>query len=735
MLELSTSTPKDIMSLKLDEVLELVEQLSDVTCDKVIPVKVRHAVITHMYKLFNYQLSNDLLLALLTDTKQQLILAPAGGCKTSSSQTKLIATKIFWQKLYGYHLTSDQCLCLVYNAENRIQMDQKHVELLTPLVMNGFISYDARNPAYVNPGITSHTLHSFSNYWLKQYLDELGLTGFEIISEEYAATFLNTAINKARMSSEVPTSKKCEATVDRFQTLYDLVAGLQLQYSDILDKHPLLSECIQSCVLSPEEIVSVFENYDKSKRFFKRYDFTDMLKIMDGLLDKPEVQQRMHILYPCMVVDEVQDFTPLMMSILRKLVGPNTRLLAIGDEDQSIYGFRGADVNNAVRFTERFPNSKVFQLLVNRRCGENILEAAEQIITMNKNRYDKDLEATRPHGLVDMVPYSSEAEQLDTLINSITNYSAEEQGSTVVCTREKAYGQPISFELFMRRVPFYCFNTLRFDRHEGFRSFMDVMKLVMFPNRQNWKSLYKCINVKKDDWFNYIGYDPKKDTVSNFQGVESLWELEFEPFSKYRGFMEIIKKLEDIYRNINTYYASDYMDYLITLFKQNFWEYRVSMSRIQFDQEVFSWISTLFCKAKPLPGLYDTFNERIQSCTGQQQAKAGIAVATFHALKGLEYKNVHVAYLDDAIFPAYASIDARNYPKDYTADLKEAENRLAYVAFTRAKDRLVLHYARYNPSLYVTRLQGSKSVSSMDLKLDDNLFKPNQVVFSNKKVW
>lgn len=737
MLDLTTSTPSDIMSLSVEEVIELASSLSDIEMEEKLPMTLRHKVIAYMYSIFNYQLSNDLLLALLVNTKQQLILAPAGGCKTSSSQTKLISNKIFWKKLYNRYLTANECLCLVYNAENRIQMDQKHTELLSPLVMSNFVSYDVNNPSYVNAGISSHTLHSFSNYWIKQYLDKLKLSKFDIITEDYALSFFTSAINKVKLSDANLNNQKLDISVDRFQTLYDLVAGLTLSYDDILNNHPQLLECIQTCTLEPKDIVAVFQNYDNMKRFFKKYDFTDMLKYMNELLSDDEVRARMHILYPFLIVDEVQDFTPLMMSILKKLVGEDTRLLAIGDEDQSIYGFRGADVNNAVKFTEHFPESKVFQLLVNRRCGENILQAADKVIHLNKNRYEKQLQATRANGVVDFMPYLNESDQLRDIVHAIGGYDKHDLADTVVCMREKIYGQPLSYELFKNGIPFYCFNTLRFDRHEGFRGFIDIMKLLLRPTKENWPSFYKCINVKKDDWFKYIGYDVKKKEITKFEGIDCLWDLDFEPFMSYKGFAVTVKKLENIYRNINTYNASEYVEYIITLYKQNFWDYRASMSRIPFEREVFEWILDIFNKDMIFPAIFATFTDRVQTCMNYQRTKTGVAIATLHALKGLEYKNVHIAYLDDAIFPAFASIDGRNYPKQYALDLKEAENRLAYVAFTRAKDKLVLHYSKINPSLYVQLLEnkGTTTVQSSELGLDEQLFKPAQMVFSNKKVW
>lgn len=730
MFTINTCTPKDIAEYSLEDVLKLANTLSNVDAEKKIPMKVRHMIIDKMYSYFGYQMSNDLLLALLANVKQQLILAPAGGCKTTSSQTKLILSKIFWNKVYGKHLTTNECLCLVYNAENRSQMDVKHIELLTPLVTNKFVTYDVNSPSYVNPGVKSHTLHSFCNYWINQYLDYMKLTGFKMITDVQLTSFFTTAINKVKLK-DTKTKRRGDTSADRFQTLYDLVAGLKLSYDDILNSHVALNETVQSCNMDPADIVDVFKLYDNTKLFFKKYDFTDMLMYMDTLLDDSEIRQRMYAIYSYIIVDEIQDFTPLMMSILTKIVGPETRLLAIGDEDQSIYGFRGADVNNAVRFTEHFPESKVFQLVVNRRCGENILAVADEVVSMNKNRYDKKLIATRSGGTVDFQSYQDEKEQLQHITDAISTYTTEERRDSVVCVREKVYGQPISYALFKMGIPFYTLNASRFDRHEAFRGFLDIMSLIAFSRREHWKYFYKCINVKKEEWHNYIGYDAKKDVVSNFLDVEKLWDLDFEPFVNYKGFMECVSTLKDIHSKINTYPVTDYFDYIVKLFKQHFWEYRASMLSLSINEQVFDWLEDLFKKEMPFTFIYTAYKEKLLEYDIMQKTKNGVAVATFHALKGLEYKHVHIAYLEEAIFPSFISIESREYPVHIEQSLKEAENRLAYVAFTRAKDNLILHYAHYDPSFYVSKLIASKAKGSNVTKEDTK----KMVVFSNKKVW
>lgn len=715
-----TCTPANIAELTETEILEKAVELSDTR----VPVKVKLAILRRIYAMLGFNLSNDLLLALLVDVKHQLVLACAGGCKTTSSQIAIMMAKILWKKAYGRHLTASEILCLVYNKENRPQMEKKHAELLTPMIMSGFLSYNAEDAHYINAGITAHTLHSFCKHWVDQYLSELKMDGYTTLQDGDAPIFFSSAIRSVK--KQYPDLNE-DIRVERIQTLYDLLYELELTYNDISEKHPLLSDAVCSCNATVEQIRKIFIFYDQQKAFFRRYDFIDMLVLMNRLLNYEEVRNRMHLLYTFIVVDEIQDFTPLMMTILKKIVGPDARLLAIGDEDQSIYGFRGADVNNAVRFKEHFPESKIFQLLVNRRCGDNILDSASAVINLNINRYDKQLVAERAGGAVDLIGYTDLDQQLENLTGIILDYSKEEQQNTVICAREKAYGQPLTFSLFRYRVPFHTYNAHTFYYHEAFRGFTEIMNLIWKPSRDNWRNLYKITNIKKADWFEYIGYNEKKQKAENFPEKSSLWELRFEPFTRYAGLEAALNQLHSINKNINSSYCKDYIDYILRLFQQNFWETRISMEPILFSTEVFDWIRGVFAKSSPYPVLFGEFAENLKRLETDQRYQSGVCVATMHALKGLEYKNVHLTFMEESIFPGFDGIDSKNYLPEVAVSLKEAENRLAYVAMTRAKDHLYLHYNINDPSFYVTLLN-TPTVGGLNSPMSPR-------VFSNKKKW
>lgn len=163
---------------------------------------------------------------------------------------------------------------------------------------------------------------------------------------------------------------------------------------------PLLSNCLS-------------ELYESIKRRRRVYDFTDMLtKIYELLLKRKDILERIQKFYEYVVVDEVQDFTPLMMELLRLFVNNGTPVLCIGDEDQSIYGFRGADIYNTLHFSDKFPGGEVFLLNRNRRCGRKIIEAASKIINKNAMRYKKRIGVVREGGDIQYVPYLTTEGQL-----------------------------------------------------------------------------------------------------------------------------------------------------------------------------------------------------------------------------------------------------------------------------------------------------------------------------------
>jgi superfamily I DNA/RNA helicase len=731
--DLKTLTPSDVVSLSEEEIMEIADSLSD-ECK--VPVGVRCNLLKSIFKCVGYDLSNDLLLALLVETRQQLILAPAGGCKTTSSQIKVLLSKIMWKLEKGTNLTDTECLCLVYNRENKPQMLNKHSELLNKLLLYGFVSVNREDDlkskkVFVNSSINASTMHSFANHWIAEYDSLLGVRGFKLLPQEQESSIINTAIRRLR---SVYASETLNVKADKVKLSYDLVKGLMIPFEEVSLENPQLYEAIVSTGVNVEQLLVLFESYEKTKKFLHFFDYTDMLTLFQKLLsENSEVRERMWLLYPYVVVDEIQDFTPIMMSILQMLVGPGTKLLCIGDEDQSIYSFRGADIDNAIRFNEKFPDAKVFQLFMNRRCGNVILDAAKCVIEMNINRFSKQLSATRSGGSVVFLPYSNGNEMYQSLVEKVLSLSQSEQDDTVICMRDKVYGQPVTRALFDNGIPYHTFNVLRFENHEVVRTFIDIMNLLWSPSRENWRSMYKVVNVSKSDWFSYLGIDPLKSSVPSkkFPEAHVWWELDFAPFKHYRKLRETLNFLKKVSNDISRVSCESYLENVLELFVENYWLQRCYSDVVQFSDDAVSWIRDIFKKQIPYPVLYKGFSSSVDQLSRNEMNKLGVTVATFHSLKGLEFSNVFMCFLEDSIFPGFSFIESKGYSADAEVRLKEAENRLAYVAMTRAKNSLNLLYDRANPSLYVTKLISNGF--DVERKVEESEGFVNKIVFSNKR--
>jgi DNA helicase-2/ATP-dependent DNA helicase PcrA len=452
------------------------------------------------------------------------------------------------------------------------------------------------------------------------------------------------------------------------------------------------------------------------------------------LNENPEVRERMWVLYPYVVVDEIQDFTPIMMAILKMIVGTETKLLCIGDEDQSIYSFRGADIDNAIKFTEKFPEAKVFQLFVNRRCGDYILSAAKNIIEMNINRFKKELSATRSGGLVSLTPYSDGEEMCSKLVSQLLKFPRDDFEDTVICMRDKVFGQPVTKALFDEGIPYHTFNVLRFENHEVVRTFIDIMNMLWSPSRENWRSMYKIVNISRNDWFNYLGIDSTKpmSLVKSFPNVQVWWDLDFAPFKHYRKLRESLNFLKKVSNEITKVSCESYFDKIISLFVDNYWLSRCYGDVVPFSDNAFRWLQDLFKKQLPYPILYKEFSAKVDQLNRDEMNKLGVTVATFHSLKGLEFKNVLMCYMEDSVFPGFSLIESRGYTPNAEIRLKEAENRLAYVAMTRAKDYLGILYDKGSPSLYVKKLTNAGFGSDVPREVvNDDV--DSQIVFSNKR--
>ena len=703
-----TETPPDIDKYSVDEVYKLIQDPEGSNLPK--PIK-RLKIIQILFEILGYDLSPDLALALASEPNAQLIIATAGGGKTTGSQIKVVLEKLWRQSKRGGKLSGDKVLSLVYNRHNVTQMKEKHAAIVSRIALSGIKGFD------VDPNINAATMHSFCDQIRTMFVAKIGMLNYKLLDNNEAIKLMDTVkvsiLNKFSIRGS-------NARAEDLITLYNYYRESMIP----VEKIDGLDQSVD-VPLDTEVVIEIFKLYNTMKKVKKKYDFSDMLNsVYEYLKNNPDDLKQVQKYFDYIVADEVQDFTPIMMSLLQLFVSDGTPLLCIGDEDQGIYNFRGADIYNTLDFESKFNDGKVYSLSQNRRCAANILELAKKVISENDLRFDKQLLGIRPGGLVQYVSYNTVAGENIQVLDQLKKMSTDELYETIVCYREKNSSIMLAELLENEGVPFNVLSGFTPFSHPLFRDVIAVMDALESPlDRKCMLNLYKVLPITREQMQYAAGYNPK---TKKFDDVEQMpfWRLDYGSAYNRAGFGDCMELLKTISIGISKIPMKNYFNTLLSMICKYHWNFiRKSRENLEvYDDYIESKVKTIFDVDYLYKEVYNRFSQRKDICRRNQEGRVGVTLSTFHSLKGLEYKNVIIMDMDDSIFPKFSMLENRDYTEMQKKALKECETRLYYVAVTRAKDNLYIYYNQDNPSRYVALYKDdSKSTGSTDTS-DMNFF-------------
>lgn len=701
---MNSDTPMNINDMQVDDVLQFVPE----SVDGLPSPKVRLNYVKMLYDVLGYELTPDVALASVSEPSAELVISTAGGGKTTWSQIKAIEQKCIRKVNGGKRLDGYKILCLVYNKHNVEDMRRKHARMVKRLKAARIKGLD------IDEQINACTMHSFCEFFRKQFIAKLGLVGFTKADDDELISIMQRAVNlEAKVQkTSVLDDVSCEKLVQLYTLTKETLSTVEeCQYSDVF----------VDLNLDVEMLTAVFARYEVLKANSHKFGFIDMLYSVYDLLSKDE--EALHFVqsyYDYVIADEVQDFTPLMWKILQLFVSDGTPLTCIGDEDQNLYLFRGADVKYLLSFKDMFPGGKVYTLTENRRCREVILKEAKRVISENTLRFDKEIVGKKSGGSIECIPYSTPIGQCVKIVNKIKSLPVNEHNETVICYRNVESSMLAVDMLVEAGVSVNCLRACRPYGHELYRHVMDVFSALESPlDRGVYKNLWKVLPCKKSEFFEAIHYNPKTNTFSTPDDKIHFAEYNYGKLMRYNGFGEAIGALRAFSDDIQTAPLSSYFPCIMRMLNLYFWNYKQTLS----DNDVINGIfeDRVFEKFNVDKTYAEVFRDIQHSrglCASNTELGAGVTLSTFHSLKGLEFKNVFAVDMDNDVFPNFSLIEHKKYPASIEHGLKEAENRLWYVAVTRAIDTLTIFYNENNPSKYVNDYLGTSSVSRESSGID-----------------
>ena len=694
-------TPRNIDSLSEQEVLALVKNKSGLP-DK----KVRLEIIKMVYEILGFTLSNDALLCLLSENHAQLCLATAGGGKTTFSQIKIVLEKL-WRKSAinpAQKIDGRNVLCLVYNKHNRKDMLEKQRTFVTKINL-------ATNPSTnLDPNINALTMHAFCNLWGNTYAMQMGFLNFRLVTESGIESMMTTAINVACKKFNIDSS--VVSAVDNFVQLYNYQRETMLDLAQLTETDKFID--VGQSIPFVKLVFTLFNSLKKNKRL---YDFTDMLlSFYDLIRTNEDILNEIRSYYDYIVADEVQDFTPIMWKILHLISGDDIPLLCIGDEDQNIYSFRGADIYDTLQFKERFSDAETFLLTRNRRCRENILNVAKSVINKNSLRFSKEIQSVKKGGNVELIKYTKQQGEYFNLLNRIKKMEQTTLASTVIAYREKDTSAIFIDYLANADIPFYVISGYQPFSHELYKHLFNVLDLMMMPGDSLCLlNLYKVLPIKKAENYKLLDYDPRTFSFGPKYQRNIFQKIDYGKFYSYNNFATVMQDLSNISDNIETAPMKSYFKRLFYYVKSYFWEFKKKINNNPIDDLFETFIYELFNSDLTYPEFLEEISRRKELLKRYAEMQTGLAVSTLHGLKGLEFDNVIIINMDDDLFPNFSLIDSKEYPKKTNLSLKEAERRLFYVAITRARDNLTIYYNEENPSIFMKDVRIGMESDNSDL--------------------
>lgn len=549
------------------------------------------------------------------------------------------------------------------------------------------------------------TFHKFALLFLKLHIDKLGLqNAFKVIDADDSKKII-----KELLSSEVKLSPYQAA--DMISNFKNSLISVEKAYEH-LEKNTNPN-------LFKNEYIKLYKLYQESLKKYSYLDFDDLLLMSYELLKSDgRFASEQSKLYQYITVDEYQDTNSLQYEILKLLCKEHSNLCVVGDDDQSIYSWRGARIENILNFTDDFKDAKIVKLEHNYRSSAKILDAANKLISNNTKRLGKILIPTKDKG--DDIIFLKNENDKDEAAEIVRLIRREVKNGTklneiAVLYRRNSLSSILDNELRKEKIPYKILSGLKF--HERLEIKDAVAYLRLISNTNDDFSFKRIINVPKRGlgkaFVSKLEHYAKINKISLFDSI--FYCLENGIFSKEisarisefalsildlqkSNLSDIIKSLEDVFA-LSSVYDEDYkQENLQLLYK----EFQDSIKRNSYKDlnDLLSDFS--------LQGEQDNINEN-EDC---------VYLMSVHASKGLEFDVVFVIGLENGNFPI--SLD------------NEEERRLAYVAITRAKKKLFLSTASTR-NVRTSVIEGSsvflEELNLLDEKIHNNTnFKKGDLV-------
>ena len=605
----------------------------------------------------------------LNDKQQEAVLATEGPCLViagaGSGKTKVLTHKIAYDIANGVKPWNILAITFTNKAANEMK---ERIEKLIG---------DAAKDLWMG------TFHSFCVRILRKYIDRIGFkSDFVIFDTSDQKTLVKECLKSLKVDDKIFTDRVVLSEISNGK-------------NDMLD--PKAYGVKYAGDFRKEKIAEIYELYQRKLRENNAIDFDDIINFTIKILsENPDVLDYYTEKFKYILVDEYQDTNKAQFTLISLLASKYGNVTAVGDNDQGIYSFRGADISNILNFERDFPGTKIIKLEQNYRCTGNILKAANAVIKHNENKYEKKLWTENEEGNLPCI-YCGEDEYDEGryIVQQIAHLKTEEyykNSDFTILYRMNAQSRAIEDILMREDIPYKVIGGLKFYERKEIKDIIAYLRLI--HNTADNLSLKRIINEPKrgigKTSLDQIQEISEKTGTSMYEIIKNAQEYGLNRvFSNSREFIEQIEELRTRKEELK---ISDLIKetlnktgYTKALEIENSVE---AETRIQ-NLEEFLTVAIEFEEESA----DNTLAEFLESITlssdidGMEDQEDSVTLMTLHSAKGLEFPVVFLAGMEEGIFPGYKSIGE---PKEL-----EEERRLFYVGITRAKQYLYLTCAKH----------------------------------------
>lgn len=605
----------------------------------------------------------------LNDKQKEAVLATEGPCLViagaGSGKTKVLTHKIAYL-LSEKNVKPWNILSITFTNKAANEMKQRVERLVGEASQEMWLG----------------TFHSICVRILRRFIDRIGFnTTFLIFDSTDQRTLVKECIKSIGLDDKLFTDRSVLSEISNGKNDMLEPKAYQVKYNGDFRK---------------EKIGEVYELYQKKLRENNALDFDDIINYTIKILtENSDVLEYYTEKFKYVLVDEYQDTNKAQFMLVSILASKYGNITVVGDNDQGIYSFRGADITNILNFEKDFPGSKIVKLEQNYRCTGNILKAANAVIKNNENKYDKKLWTENEEGKLPCI-YKAEDEydEASYIVKQINKLKMEEYlklSDFVILYRMNSQSRAIEDILRRENIPYKIIGGLKFYERKEIKDIIAYLRLIF--NTSDNLSLKRIINEPKRG----IG----KTSLDNIQEIsdktgKSMYEIikyaeQYELNRVKANSIQFVEVIEELRKQVNQIPISELIKltlnktgYVKALENENTIE---AESRIQ-NLEEFLTVAIEF-EEQMAENTLAEFLESISLTSDIDNMEEGedtVTLMTLHSAKGLEFPVVFLVGMEEGIFPGYKSI----------GEIKELEEerRLFYVGITRAMQYLYLTCAK-----------------------------------------